>query len=327
MPPTTGPSPSEPSSPTPSPLRSLLTLPASSHGRQPTFERASAILDRVRAAVGKRTETPELPFGILPLDELTHGLWRGKLTVVAGRSSQGKTSLALQTAWNLADAGKTVVFITLEDDREEVIERLLCQVGRVDNQALRRGELPPEDPILRQAFDKVKILVLDNFGYTNAEIEYVVKALEPKPDVVVVDYAQMVDDENAESEYRAISVFIRALKIFAEANEIAVLLCSQINRQGAMEGRPSLHHLARCGRLEEVANTVLLLYWPYGTKDSSFDGAMAANTCPPDYFELEVAKNKTGPKGTVRLQFTGKHYLFAPWSPPQEATHGTDLDL
>ena len=95
--------------------------------RQPRFERVSEIYHRVRRAVSRRTATPELPFGIPALDDLTRGLLRGKLAILAARSSQGKTSLALQTAWNLAEAGKTVAYITLEDDREElVLEWLLA---------------------------------------------------------------------------------------------------------------------------------------------------------------------------------------------------------
>ena len=289
------------------------------HQRHPKFERVSTIFQRVRQSVSKRTDLPELPFGIESLDELTRGLWKGKLTVLAARSSQGKTSFALQTAWNLADNGKTIAFLTLEDDREEIVERLWCHVAGVDNQSLRRGELPPEDPVLIDLFDKIKLLVLDNYGYNLPEIARVVDVLKPKPDVLVVDYAQMVDDDHVESEYRAISLFVRHLKLFAEQNEIAVLLCSQINRQGAQEGRPSIHHLARCGRLEEVANTILLLYWPFGTHDKSFDyqigqpGGFSEDQCPHDYYEIEVAKNKTGPKGTVRLQFEGSKYRFSTW--------------
>lgn len=317
------------SSPTTTPSHSLTSPPwrpparTGVAARQPRFERVSEIFKRVRAAVSTRTATPELAFGVPALDELTRGLLRGKLTIIAARSSSGKTSLALQTAWQLADAGKTVAYLTLEDDREELVERLWCHVGRVDNQALRRGELPPDDPALVGVFERVKLLALDEYGYNIQEIAHVVQTLSPRPDVVMVDYAQMVDDDHVESEYRALSLFVRHLKLFAEQTEIAVLLCSQINRQGAQEGRPSLHHLARCGRLEELANLVLLLYWPHGTKDASFDYQSGPPVvgfpdggCPAEYFECLVAKNKTGPKGIVRLKFVGSHYRFESWPTP-----------
>jgi replicative DNA helicase len=300
--------------------------PASTGPRQPRFERVSEIFQRVKQAVQSRTATPELPFGMPELDEITRGLLRGKITVIAARSSQGKTSFALQTAWHLADQGKTVAYLTLEDDREELVERLYCHVGRVDNQALRRGEWPMDNPAIPSLFERLKLLVLDDYGYNVQELAHVVNTLSPTPDVVVVDYAQMIDDDQVESEYRAISLFVRHLKLFAEQSDIAVILCSQINRQGAQEGRPSLHHLARCGRLEEVANLVLLLYWPFITKDSSFDYqsgipncGFAAGSCPADYFEVLVEKNKTGPKGIVRTRFVGKHYRFEPWLLPLEA--------
>mgnify|MGYP003394214751 CR=1 FL=1 len=285
--------------------------------RQPRFERVSTIWARVKQDIASRTVTPLLPFGILPLDTLTQGLRRGKLTVLAARSSQGKTSMACQIAWSLADAKKTVAYFTLEDDRESITERLFSHLARVDNQAMRRG-LCPNNPLVEGLFDKTPLLIMDGFGYNVTEIAHVVETLSSMPDVIVVDYAQMIDDDQAESEYRAIAVFVRHLKLFAEHAKIAVLLCSQINRQGAQEGRPSLHHLARCGRLEEMSDTVLLLYWPHGTGDSSYDyqgtTGFAPDACPRDYYELSVEKNKTGPKGVVTLRFVGEHYRFESWA-------------
>jgi replicative DNA helicase len=297
----------------PSPLRAVVTP------RQPRWERVDEVLERVVANIEARTAIPALPFGIAPLDKLTCGLVRGKVTVLAARSSHGKTSLALQTAWSLAQHGHTVAYFTLEDDREELVERLWCHVGSVDNQDLRRGIVPPISPELWRTFRNVKLLAMDGFGYTMPEIVQVIDQCEPTPSVLVVDYVQMIDDSGAESEYRAIAQFIRELKVFAEQTKIAALVCSQINRQGATEGRPSLHHLARCGRLEEVANLVGLLYWPFGTHGASYDYStspplgFAPGDCPSDYFELEIAKNKTGPKGVVPLRFIGPHYRFEAW--------------
>jgi len=302
-----------------------MSVPHLLNGRQPHFEPVSEIFQRVKGNVAARTEQPEFAFGLPELDELTRGILRGKITVLAARSSEGKTSLCLQTAWRIAESGKTVAYISLEDDREELVERLFCQVRRVDNQALRRGEISSlNDSMIEHVFRNIKLLVMDDFGYSAREVEHIVMTLDPKPDVALVDYVQMVDDGGFESEYRAISQFVRQMKVFAEKHDIAVVLASQINRTGAQDGQPQLHHLARCGRLEEVANLVLLLYWPFRAKDSSFDYIPASDgqpqvgfapeSCPMDYFELCVGKNKTGPKGTVRLRFIGQHYRFEPWN-------------
>ena len=172
---------------------------------------------------------------------------------------------------------------------------------------------------------------MDNYGYTMPEIAHVVQELRPTPDVLIVDYAQMIDDEGYESEYRALSVFVRQLKLFAEHSRIATLLCSQVNRQGAQESRPALHHLARCGRLEEVANAVLMLYCPAMTGEASFDYqkdvmGFAEGACPREYFELSVEKNKTGPRGVVPLRFVGSQYRFEPWGEHERAqTHQSDF--
>ena len=294
---------------------------------QPTFERISTIMERLEAKIKTRTGEPALPFGIPALDRLTHGLIKGKITVMAARSSQGKTTLAMQTAWHLADLGKTVAYLTLEDDREELVERLLCHTVPWPNFKLRQGDVPVISKELRSVYARVKLLVLDEYGYNMPEIADTVHVLRPKVDVVVIDYAQMIDDDQWESEYRALSIFVRQVKMFAESEEIAVILASQINRQGAAEGRPSLHHLARCGRLEEVANLVLMLYWPAYSQDESFDRRFGRGECPHDYYELSVQKNKTGPKGTIPLRFIGEHYRFEPWPVAVEEAVGAAVEV
>ena len=287
--------------------------------RQPVFERVSTIFERVQANVRTRTGQAEFAFGIPPLDAATHGLPKGKVTIIASRVSEGKTSLGLQVATHLAVSGKTVAFVSLEDDRESIVERLFCQTTRTDHAHLMMGQPEWErHPEILPVFDRLKLVVLDNFGYNFHELEAVMQTLDPKPDTVIVDYVQMVDQRERESEYEAVSRFVRHAKVFAETHKIGMVLLSQINRAGARDGRPELHHLANCGRLEQVANLVLLMFTPHYYEAESFDydagSGQGMQTCPSDYVELMVAKNKTGPRGiVVPLRFVGSQYRFEPW--------------
>lgn len=293
--------------------------------RQPSFERVSTIFERVKANVQGRTDAPALPCGIPPLDQAIRGLPQGKVTILAARTTEGKTSLGIQIAANLADCGKTVAYITLEDDRESLVERLYCQMARVDHGRLLAGQLSAlEHPAMPRVFEQLRLLVLDNYGYNMRELETVMASLAPPPDVVFVDYAQMIDQAQRETEYEAISRFVRDVKVFAERHRIAVVLLSQINRVGARDGRPQLHHLASCGRLEQVANLVLLLFAPRFYDMASYDydptSGRGLKDCPREYVELEIAKNKTGRRNViVPLRFIGSQYRFEAWHVDQES--------
>lgn len=275
-----------------------------------------------REKIRKRLDKPEYPFGIPSLDKITHGVAKGKVTLIAARTSEAKTAFALQAAFNMADIGKTILYITLEDDSEQIAERLFSNIREVDNQDLIRGTVPfpvLDDPRIEELFKRVKFLPLQDYGHNFDEIKKVIDAMEPRPDIVFLDYVQMIEQLPRESEYDSLSRFSQRCKKFAETNDIGLVIVSQINRQGAKDGMPMAHHLQGCGRLEQVSDLLLILYCPYIYKDTSFDYdktiGKGYEVCPPDYVECVVAKNKNGIRNwVVRLRFTGKYYKFEEWT-------------
>jgi len=293
--------------------------------RMPVFENLSSIWQRRREKILQRTEKPEFPFGIEQLDRVTHGITKGKVTLIAARTSEAKTAFTIQAAFKIADIGKNVVYISLEDDAEQIAERIFSNVREVDNQALITGQVSREtieDPVIFDLFKKVKFLALENYGHNFDEIQKVIDLLNPKPDLIFLDYVQMIEQLHGESEYESLSRFAQKCKKFAEMNDIGLVVVSQINRAGANEGRPQAHHLQGCGRLEQVCDLLLILYCPYNYGDSSYDfkqGDKVTPTrgmeeCPPDYVEVMVAKNKNGMRNwVVRTRFIGKFYKFEPW--------------
>ena len=286
------------------------------------FEDLSTIWARRREKILLRTEKPEFPTGLDALDRITHGITKGKVTVIAGRTSEAKTSLALQIAFYIADLNKTVVYITLEDDSEQIAERIFSNLRHVDNQDLIRGLVPKDvlfDESIMDIFSRVKFLTIQNYGHNFDQIKTIIESVDPKPEIVFLDYVQMIEQLPRESEYEALSRFSQACKMFAESNEIGLVIVSQINRAGAKDGRPQAHHLQGCGRLEQISDLLLILYCPYQYKDSSWDydkeSGFGMEECPPEYVELVVAKNKNGPRNwTITLEFIGKHYRFIEWN-------------
>ena len=298
--------------------------------RKPVFENLSSIWARRTEKILKRTAIPDYPFGIEKLDKVTHGITRGKVTVIAGRTSEAKTSFALQSAFNIADKGASVLYITLEDDSEQIAERIFSNVMEVDNQDLIKGNVDRKilsDPTINEIFKKVKFLSLQNFGHNFEEIQKALDLLEPKPELVYLDYVQMIEQANKQSEYEALSIFSQKCKKFSEINNIGLVIVSQINRSGAKEGRPKAHHLQGCGRLEQVCDLLLILYCPYNYDDSSFDYEEGDNktpikgmkVCPREYVEVNVAKNKNGERNwVVSMRFIGKYYKFSQWAGEQK---------
>lgn len=290
--------------------------------RNPNFVSLWDLWTQRREEILKRTKSPEYPFGLKSLDDVAHGVMKGKVTVIAARTSEAKTAFALQAAFNMANIGKTILYITLEDDSKQIAERLFSNIREIDNQALITGDVARFvlfDPGIEELFKRVKLLPLQDYGHNFDEIKNTINLMQPKPDIVFLDYVQMIEQLPRESEYDSLSRFSQQCKKFAEVNDIGLVIISQINRAGAKEGRPQLHHLQGCGRLEQVSDLLLILYCPYTYRDTSFDydktTGKGYEQCPPDYVECMIAKNKNGIRNwVVRLRFTGKYYKFEEWT-------------
>ena len=126
--------------------------------RMPVYEPLSKIWERRIQKIVKRTDKPEFPFGLGELDRVTHGITKGKVTLIAARTSEAKTAFTLQGAFNIADSGKNVVYISLEDDVEQIAERLFSNIREISNQDLITGNVDKEtleDPAIKDLFSRI----------------------------------------------------------------------------------------------------------------------------------------------------------------------------
>lgn len=276
-------------------------------GKLPQITPLPKIYDGLIEELAKRNGVPELPTGIDELDQIIWGLHRKQLFIIAARPSEGKTALGLQIGWNLADAGRTVFFISLEMSREQLLERLVCNVMSIRNTDLREGKLTFDIKNRMEMFKKLivegrpKLLLTDDAGYRYEDIAVTVKRLTPRPDVLILDYIQLCSMGKYNSKLDAISEYVRALKQLAVEYNMAVVVLSQINRgvKERKDRRPLLEELKGSGTLEEHADSVTLLYWPYRNEDNVED---------PTLYEVDVAKQRHGPTQKCELRFLPQHF-------------------
>ncbi len=187
-----------------------------------------------------------VPTGYVDVDRMTSGLQPGDLVIVAGRPSMGKTSLALNIAEHVAvDQGLPVAVFSMEMGATQLAMRLVCSVGRLDQQRLRTGRLVDDDwPRLTSAIQKMQDaqLFIDETPALNAlELRARARRLSRqcgKLGLIVVDYLQLMSSTSTgENRATEISEISRALKALAKELDCPVIALSQLNR--SLEQRPN----------------------------------------------------------------------------------------
>lgn len=263
-------------------------------------------LDGVEKELLTRGDKPNFNLASLPgLNRIMHGLREG-LTVIGARTSIGKSSVALQFAYDLAKQDQKVLFLSLEMTVDSMIERLFCNEMMVDNYALLTGQLKTNLEISRKWFEfkdhlkEIPLILTCGIGMSFSEITDVVEHLEERPDAIFVDYIQAIRTSRDEREI--LNEYIRHFRGLCIQNKIAGILCSQSNRQTFDDGNkePILANLKGTGNLEECADTVLLLHWPY-----FYDKDKSKNE-----YKILIAKQRNGRTGEYILHYQPEFYKF-----------------
>jgi len=243
-----------------------------------------------------------LPWGLSFLDEGLD-ISGGKLVVLGGRPSDGKTALALHMA-RAQSQTKNVGFFTLEDDRSTLFSRLVSSVSGVKLGDIFRRRLEDEGyELLELSGDKLvqgRLTIIDSTGWTVNEIA--ARTLLRKFDVIYVDYLQLIRPAARSFATRqdAVADISISLANLARQNHITVVALSQMSRPPEKTGRrkPTMAELRESGQIEQDANVIMFVW----RKDESVSDT-------PRY--LTVSKNKTGRLGTWDLSFQGDIQRFS----------------
>jgi replicative DNA helicase len=258
----------------------------------------------------KHSAVSGVPTGYVDLDELTAGLQKNELVILAARPSVGKTSFGLNVIRHVVvEEHLPVYFVTLEQSRIEIAERLLCCQAKVDSHKLRKGHLGSDDmnklveagDVLRQA----RLYIDDTPAQNMLRIAANARRLHRKHDIrmVVIDYLQLIDPENRrDPRQEQVAQISRRLKFLARELKIPVMALAQVNRssEDRQDHRPRLADLRESGSIEQDADTVMMLHRP-----GRFDGAQEDNV-----IEVIVAKQRNGPTGEITLAFLKQFMRF-----------------
>lgn len=288
--------------------------------KEPTYtvRTAGSVVSELVVDIKNRKTSPEYPTGIPSLDELTWGVHKSEVQVIAARTSQGKTTLALQIALNLAAQKKNVLFISLEMTNNQVMERALCCFCGISGWDLRRGRIPSDfdDKVstFRGLVDHLDLFLVDNMGSSFEHVRSIFNSMEmqsQKPDVIFVDYINLINDSEAQDERTALKKYMNELQEFAKLYDVAIVVVAQINRAATQrkDAEPTLADLKGSGVLEEAPATVCLLHWRRNELDPEASGQ----------FNIIVAKARHGPVGKVALLFNSEFYRFEDVPIPVEA--------
>lgn len=265
-------------------------------------------------------------------DEITAGLQKADLIIVAGRPSMGKTTFSMNLAENIATKNNTPVAVfSMEMPGESLAMRMISSIGRIDAGRMRTGKLAQDDwPKLNKAINllsQAKVYIDDTPALMITELrarsrridkdireQQLKDALEaghaePETQVtglglIVIDYIQLMrGSANAENRVNEISEISRGLKALAKELNIPVIALSQLNRslEQRPNKRPIMSDLRESGAIEQDADIIVFIYRDEVYNPESEDKGTA---------EIIIGKHRNGALGTVRLTFIGEFTRF-----------------
>jgi replicative DNA helicase len=250
--------------------------------------------------------------GFRDLDNLTAGLQKADLIVLAARPSMGKSTLAQNVAYNVATKeNQAVLFFSLEMSKEQLVDRMLSEAAGVDSWNIRTGNLSDDDfAKISEAMGEMAeapIFFDDTPGLSVLEMRTKARRAAHKNPLglIVVDYLQLMQSARNYNDNRVqeVSEISRGLKLIARELDVPVLALSQLSR--SVESRspqiPMLSDLRESGSIEQDADIVMFIY-----REDYYN----PDTDRQHVTDLILSKHRNGPTGKVELYFHPERLKF-----------------
>jgi replicative DNA helicase len=297
-----------------------------------------------------------LATGLRDLDAKLGGLQPSDLIIIAGRPAMGKTALATNIAFNIARAyrgeaqpdgevkavdGAIVGFFSLEMSSEQLATRILSEQAEIPSEKIRRGMINEDEfRRLRDAAEMLSSLPLyidQTGGLTVAQLAARARRLKRQKGlgVVVVDYLQLLAGSSrraSEGRVQEITEITTSLKALAKELNVPIIALSQLSRQveSRDDKRPQLADLRESGSIEQDADVVMFVFReeyyvgrsePSITKVEEYQKWQMEMERVHGLAEIIIGKQRHGPTGTVKLQFSGQITRFGNLQDDQRLPH------
>jgi len=266
----------------------------------------------------KSKQVKGISTGYYKLDDLTSGLQKSDLIIIAGRPHMGKTAFALSIAKNIAvDYHKPMVYFSLQYPALQLANRLMSNICDIDGKKIRNGQMNREE---RDRYDKgitslrmmdAPLYIDDTPGLSVFELSTKARKLvrEHNIELIMIDYLQLMKANGMclNNRQEEVSTISRSLKGLAKELDIPIIVLSQLYRTIEVEvKRPLLSDLRKTGPIEQDADMVLFVHCPecyhceYGPNGEDCRGVA----------EIIIAKHRKGATGIVTLKFRSEYNRF-----------------
>ena len=269
----------------------------------------------VKAIVGKTVDYLEnltfgsvgLSSGFKSLDALITGFRPETLTVLAGRPSMGKSTLALNIADEVSKT-KNVIFYSLEMGQVQLMLKMASSHSSINLSKIDNGNMSDtEEGVFYKELADIgnqNLTIIDKGGMSINDIVSKSRQLnsEKKVDMIVIDYLQIMKYDKGR-EISELGNITRELKYLSKELGIPIILLSQLSRnvEQRENKRPFMSDLRSSGEIEQDADIIIMVYRDEYYEPESEDKGLA---------ELIVSKNRMGQIGFVKCEFHGQYSKF-----------------
>jgi replicative DNA helicase len=287
------------------------------------------------------------PTGLIALDKKMGGLHDSDLIILAGRPAMGKTALATNIAYNIAEhflhekdideKKRGVAFFSLEMSASQLATRILATQTHTSGFRLRSGELDNSEftrvAAAVRELEKTPLYIDDSPGLNINNIRTRARRLKRNKGLglIIIDYLQLINGtskKGGENRTQELSEISRGLKILAKELSVPVIALSQLNRgvEQREDKKPVMSDLRESGSIEQDADIVMFVY-----RENYYiqnDEPKQRSNETPDKFQLRletweqrirettnigeviIGKQRHGSTGTVQLSWNGEFTEF-----------------
>jgi replicative DNA helicase len=251
-----------------------------------------------------------IPSGFSLLDSMTSGFQKSEMIIIGARPSMGKTALALCMMENIAvNQGIPCGFFSLEMSYEQIGQRLLSQVARIQGTKIRSGIMTMADlQKINDAAGRVydaPLYICDTPNMQLLDLRAIARRMVQTKGVqiIFIDYIGLISTQNPNQQtFEQVAEISKSLKSLARELNIPIVALSQVSRD-AEGNEPKLNQIRGSGAIEQDADVVMFI-------DRKREKQEDGNQMPVQDAKLIIAKQRNGPIGDVPLIFLNAFTRF-----------------